>query len=433
MRLAYVSFALGSTLALAGCGDSGTNARPDGPPEPSLDGPPAPGAVTVTVTRGSEPQADVEVYFLAPDSSVVAAVRTDAAGAASAVMAPGGSVTAIDPFERSATSHRLYTYAGVEPGDQLSLHEQGELRRILIDVVAPVDPGAARYVLHTSCQQSSYNITAGGEGHLIEMLDCGTADVLLETRDADGAPRKFLVREGFALINNAVLDLTAASYQALPVATHAYTGVPAGITTVALESTLRSARDLLYRKEAAAPVASGGATLTVERPTLPGMRMVNRSAFSDGGFGRHVVTEWGPSGDHALDVTGALLRAYAAPPRFEAGERAIAWRSAATGETPDAVSAVVALDRFESAGQHWRWHLVGPYTGDRVEFPALPGAAATFVPVAGDAVAIEQLRTTKLAGGYDELRADAFADGADHLLDRPTGRVVHQDLVIAGT
>lgn len=429
MRFAYVSFALGSTLALAGCGDSGTNALPDGPP----DAPPDSGPVTVTVTRGSEPQADVEVYFLAPDSSVVAAARTDATGVASAVMAPGGSVTAIDPFERSATSHRLYTYAGVEPGDQLNLHARGELRRIVIDVVAPVDPGAARYVLHTSCQQSSHDITGGGEGSLIEVLDCGTADVLLETRDADGASRKFLLREGFAMINNAVLDLTAASYQALPGATHAYTGIPAEITTVALDSTLRSARDLLYRKEAAAPVASGAATFTVGRPTLPGMRMVNRSAFSDGGFGRHVVTEWGPSGDYALDVTGTLLRAYAALPRYEAGERAIAWRSAATGETPDAVSAVVSLDRFESAEQHWRWHLVGPYTGDRLELPALPGAAATFVPVASDAVAIEQLRTTKLAGGYGELRAESFADGADPLLDRPAGRVVHQDLVIAGT
>lgn len=54
------------------------------------------GAVTLTVTRNGGPVAGVHTYFLNADNSYVATLDTDTTGTASANMAAGGSVTAID-------------------------------------------------------------------------------------------------------------------------------------------------------------------------------------------------------------------------------------------------------------------------------------------------------------------------------------------------
>jgi len=86
---------------LIACGDDGVRHTPDAAPHdgPTADtGPDAPALpVTLTVTVDGAPQGGVKVYFLNADSSVVLNTVTDATGTASAVMAAGGSVTALFP------------------------------------------------------------------------------------------------------------------------------------------------------------------------------------------------------------------------------------------------------------------------------------------------------------------------------------------------
>src|SRR4051812_16039965 len=104
------------------CGDDGVRHTPDAAPH---DGPitnsDAPGdatalPVSITTTAGNAPVAGVHVYFLNADSSVALATTTDANGTASAVMAAGGSVTAIVPYTQLAfggVSDEIDTYFGV--------------------------------------------------------------------------------------------------------------------------------------------------------------------------------------------------------------------------------------------------------------------------------------------------------------------------------
>src|SRR5437762_2059952 len=91
------------------------DAPPDGPLQP----------VTLSVTYNGAPQMNVRVYFQNADSSMVASTTTDATGTATAVMNPGGFVTAVDAIPAGAGvvagPDVLNTFAGVKPGDQLVL------------------------------------------------------------------------------------------------------------------------------------------------------------------------------------------------------------------------------------------------------------------------------------------------------------------------
>src|SRR4051812_646376 len=114
MRTALASV----VLLVAACGDDGGVRHLDGGPTIDspmmmIDAPVVPQPVTVTVTSGGTPQADVKVYFLANDSSVISNTLTDSAGVASAVMPNGGTVTAVDPYPAPAGGlpsvfHELY-------------------------------------------------------------------------------------------------------------------------------------------------------------------------------------------------------------------------------------------------------------------------------------------------------------------------------------
>src|SRR5512143_11333 len=91
---------LGLTACFVACGDDGNRHIVDAPLQtdgPSIDSPSLL-PVTLTITVNAMPYAGVHVYFQNTDSSVVAMAVTDVTGTASAVMAAGGYVTAVNPF-----------------------------------------------------------------------------------------------------------------------------------------------------------------------------------------------------------------------------------------------------------------------------------------------------------------------------------------------
>src|SRR5262245_25587661 len=111
-------------VLVAGCGDGKHN--PDAAADMTVMPDAATGPVTLTITKEGLPVAGVHVYFQNSNSTLVADATTDAAGHASADMAAGGFVTAINPFDtvQAPTSDDdLRTFAGVKPGDQLVLDQ----------------------------------------------------------------------------------------------------------------------------------------------------------------------------------------------------------------------------------------------------------------------------------------------------------------------
>ena len=92
-----------------------------------VDAPTTPQPVTLTVKSAGAPQANVRVYFVNPDSSLISNTVTDSTGVASALMPNGGYVSAVSPFSAPlptglpVQNESLYTWAGVKPGDHLTL------------------------------------------------------------------------------------------------------------------------------------------------------------------------------------------------------------------------------------------------------------------------------------------------------------------------
>jgi hypothetical protein len=156
-------------LALVGCGDDGNSGRLADAPTGSIDAPTdaagQPDApVTWTVTNSGLPVPGVRVHFLGSDDAMVATVNTEAAGTASAVVAAGGSVTALDPFLLAGggtAPDDIRTFAGVVPGDHLVL--TGSLPLISFTRQGTAVPGAVAYDVVTSCGSGSIS-AAGGSG-----------------------------------------------------------------------------------------------------------------------------------------------------------------------------------------------------------------------------------------------------------------------------
>lgn len=427
MRFAFLVSLL--SVAAAACGDDGVHHLPDAPPAPD------PRTVTLTITRGRAPQPGIEVHFQNADSSLVATVRTDADGVAAAEMDAGGFVTAVGPFEQGVDASTLFSYAGVKPGDELKLNDQSQPDLIGVDVRVSIEPSASYYLLHTSCNFGEYNVSgssgsgsgSSGPGGRIELPACGTTDVLLETQDIDGIPDKYIYLADVAVSEGGTIDLTGQAYRDVADVTYAYTHVPAGVFGVFGVTSLMNATGLSYYRTFGAAVDNGAATTTERRSTPPGVRHLVSSEFFTGGYGTHYVDEWGPAGDYALDLEGMLLREYATRPVFDAADRTLAWTTMPTGVEPDLVYSQLRFVRNET--REWRWHLVAPAGAtDALAFPALPGDAQQFNPLATDAVEYENLQTAKVAGGYDAFREVFFSDRITGVMSSPAGRLVLQNL-----
>src|SRR5690349_19179862 len=98
--IAAASLVLSTLPACGGCNDNDQNGHlADAPPMIDAAGDAANQPVTLTIINHGEPAKNVHVYFLQADGTVAANTHTDGAGVASAMVAAGGSVTAVKPFD----------------------------------------------------------------------------------------------------------------------------------------------------------------------------------------------------------------------------------------------------------------------------------------------------------------------------------------------
>jgi hypothetical protein len=427
-------------LALWGCGDDNGSHPPDAP-HGSDDGgtPDAPittQPVTITVTDGADPVANVAVYFQKADSSLVAMKLTDATGTASQVMDAGGYVTAVDAFRNNElrrrpgrpADHDLHTWAGVKPGDHLVL-PRADFFSTNVDVTVPAFTGALAYLVHYSgsdpdplddapalIQQSGVVTTT------ISLYGNHTmADFLVSAEDGTQEQYVYAANQSTA----AAVDLSALQYTPMTDVTFSVTGLPADLTSAYGDNYLVAPHGLVWQAQSSNDVSSGAVTLTLHRPTPAVTSVLQLDVTDPTEVANSYIVDWKPAAAATtIDATSRRLKVYGTAPAFAQASHSVTWTEGATGADGDA--AIVQMEGSRAVGQtYWNWELVTAHTATGAVFPVLPTGADQYNALADDSTSLQSVRVVKLPGGYDALRAVSLGGSLATLVTSATGQLAY--------
>jgi hypothetical protein len=364
---------------------------------------PGPGGgsgVQVLVTDGRAPHAGVHVIFEDPGDLVVADVMTDAGGLATADLPAGGSVSVIRTFPLPAPGNpprpdAVTTYLGVKPGDRLAL--AGDATDAL--------PTGAVNVLVPSLANGTVNVMAScgsGQGNPpvvpMSVTDCG-AQVAIYAEDADRSA--LFMRAPYG----PNVDVSAATFAPPLSSSITARDVPAG-ESVAVELRLGADGYYFYRTD---PKQVDQAPANVDLPQVSGVDQLTITSVS-GNNRTQVVTTRGAFATGtpiALDASSGLIGTIS-DPTFAPGT--ITWTEESPG-APDLVIASLDVTRSaptNGASNEYVRTVIAPYAGPTLFVPALGGSGALYDATTDDQVATA-LAAVKVTGGYDALRASAFA------------------------
>jgi hypothetical protein len=456
---------------MAGCGDDGgagqlADAPPnttDGQADAPIDAAPSP--VTITVTQSNQPVMGVTVYFQQPDSMLVRDAKTDAAGKASAIVRSGGFVTVIEPQQ-----------VGVCRGSgcaNLDLNSfSPEPDSINFDVSVPNEEVGHLYTLYSSCGQAeigvgnsplqstlrtaragqkraatrALGIAATPVTNTVNLNNCGgTADLLIvATETESGSITGWIYKPNMAVATGVAITIDGDYTQPADVEA-AYTHVPPYNNTLLVERELRSPRGhLLNLSQLSAAVEPDGHTASVTH-SVPGpatlIMVTSTTDQPNEGFGQHRFIDWGPAQAYALDFGAAALPHYSSRPSMDGAAHALIWHQAATGAAPDYVLGTYQasrLDETQSVQHLWTWRIAAPYAPPylddavKIVYPTLPTTIYDYNATADDEPFPLRLTGVKSPGGYDAIRAHAFASVSQQS-DVPAavvgaaGRIVVQD------
>jgi hypothetical protein len=423
-------------VSLTACGEHGST-----PPPPDIVEPPPPvrGPVALTILHDGEPAVGVPVVF--HDAlGLVASVLTDASGLARVEMQGGGFVTAVNPFGTPADGiDDLRTYAAVQVGDLLVLESDSRASTITVPVTAPVDPGAARYQLHTTCGSGSLAVQNGvARGNLV-LTNCNNvADVLLETFDANDAPLRSIFRPGLAVVDGDPLVLPN-GYEPIPNIEVTFSGFDG--KTIAARTALASPLGQLRETSFDVTIGSGVGTKQLALPNILDGRIVTESRpnTDELALGTHRLLDWGPANfNQFINLFDVRLLDITSSPEFFPprsvfwGESAFVATQLESAPPPDDRSAdftIVTL-AITRETKTWRWTLATRHDGPSATLPLLPIELGDLNVAPGDTVEITQLMMAKVPGGYDAVRARIHNSQRleDFIVDPSFGRIIAQDL-----
>jgi hypothetical protein len=429
------SFVLLTSLALTACGGNSVRHFADGPP--ASDAPGGDAAlqpVTLTITNGTTPVPSIHVYFQNADSSLVVDATTDASGTASAVMAAGGYVTAIDPFTAVITNpaHTLETFSAVKPGDHLVLN-QPAVTPITVNISPPFDSNASavRYRAYTSCSATpdgdlltppsavSPAITA------VSLTNCGgMADVLIVVDNGTANPFDFTYAPNTPVSDQATIDLTAATYSATTNRDYTYNNVSNPSQNIDIADILVTSRGAVF--ESIANTSGNPATQTRPIPVFTGASDVMWTMFFPATFGIQNFIDWGPyTSSYTTDFASKIVADYTTYPVYTAATHTLSWTETAAGTTADTTVADLRVNR--PGDTTWAWRLAAPHATSLV-FPQLPTTIHDFNVGTNDIVTFTDLISAKLPGGYDGVRAQVLALQPDQFTTGTTGTLSFQRL-----
>jgi hypothetical protein len=446
MRLKAVLICLASAAAAAvvACGDdNGANKLPDAPPGGSdsalPDTPDPPGSARLTITRDGAGVEGIDVYFQNADSSLVAKVPTDVNGVAEATVMPGGYVTVVNPFvvALGLPQESVQTFAGVQPGDQLVLSQDGRQALTSINILVNQDPSGSQYKMWATCmvllQKSPASMPyyfSQGSGSTErpmaspDLMNCGTkTDVLIESENGSGSGVGWIFKDDVAVSAGVNVDIVDA-YTATPTVTLEYTNVPNTVYSIDAQNLLATSDGVLWLEFL--NVGKGGTSVSYERPAPATATQVFFSQLNIGGITSNQLIDWMPIATApTLSLANGLLRRITAPPTFDIATATASWPEEATGEAPDL--AIAAITAYRTApGLAWTWKLAGPVTGASLQYPTLPADIAQYNLVTDDTAQIYDLTTAKVPGGYNAVRPIVLSKDLGEFYVGASGRAVVQ-------
>ena len=430
------SFAL--FILLTACGGGET---PPIPPDcqPSCTNPPPFAPITLRIMNGT-PVAGARVLFRDEAGRSVDTV-TDLQGIAQTTTDRLTTVTAINPFGPLPDGRDdVRTLVGAAPFDSLQI-DKPPAEEITVDVVAPDDPQAARYELHTTCGRA----TLASETGQVTLRDCnGFADVVWMSIAADGTPLRAITKQSLPVEDGGTIALSN-NYLAVPEHRIDYSGVDDGVDRITARAMVRqTARGITLARDFEATITSGVGTARVLLPNEVGAETIIDSRLARAGeFATHGVFDVNPPSTGTrefIDVFNALLATVTVRPQLDGQE--IAWSEFAfapvvllESSLPDAPppedrnAQFIAFDiSVERGGRRWRWKLIAPHSGGpRVRLPELP---AEFGIEAGDTVTIDRMLLAKSTVGYGFQRPTLLSSQRveDMLFGIGSGRLVYQEL-----
>jgi hypothetical protein len=420
-------------VVVAACGGGGSAGHlPDaavGSADPS---------VTLTVTDLGAPKAGVHVYFVAADGTPVKTVDTGADGSASAVIAEGGSVTALNPFALQAApdpgNGTLVGYLGVKPGDHLVL-SNSDRNAVSFTLTTEKVTDATDYDVATTCGNQSISPAASGAPFAtgtVELEGCqGAADIAIvaskfDTQTNVSTPLLGLFHAD-ATVDGGAVSLTD-SYAALTQLTVTYMNSSLGTPSRVLHAPIIP-RGPIGPFPVHVTGSGGTLTGTIAEPTMAAATSAVTTEF-DLTSGTHKVIEWGPSAaSYTLDLAGVAVRGVVGRPSYDFATGTVVWSETADGATPDSVTTLVGANRTASS-RKWNWLIIAPYTAGKIVLPKLPTDVADWTPVAGDTVTLDHVSLLTVTGGYDALRArniDVGQNDDKTLISGSSGRFVSFD------
>jgi hypothetical protein len=383
----------------------------------SIDAPTTPQPVTLTVTLDGAPQANVRVYFQNPDSSLIANTLTDASGVATALMPNGGFVTAVNAFRAPVPaglpSNEVHIFAGVRMGDHLSLANDGNpTQSVMITGAVDSDSSVVQYGMSSPCGRGFVGNQGSGTppSWSADLRDpCPTTDFIVASFDGGGG----IVHWAYApnTTVSATTNLSAATLTNTP-ATKTYTlnNADAFGGQMQVRQGLASLRGEVMELNTTAydPVINTLLSASLKLPNFTNaIDVVDTSGYQTSDAEHHLLS-WGPfSTTYTVDVAARALVNVTAGPEIDTTLHQLTWTQAATGATPDFVTAWGYASRSEPAPFGWQFWIAAPY-GASVQLPTLPTDVGDFNVGASDSYYMYSLNLGKVPGGYDAVRAHIY-------------------------
>lgn len=404
-------------LSVAACDEDNPVRHLDGGMDAPVmvDAPVAPQPVTLTVMSGGLPKVGVVVHFQKADSTLVATAMTDGTGTAAQVMDAGGYVTTIDGLSlpSGGASHRLTTFAGVKPGDNLVLKDDAfALATMTYTLPTQPESNVGHYEIRTPCGYASLASTGSGftPTGLLSLTSCGaTTDLLVVKYDMTGVVLGFMYQPDLVVVDQGTINLSTTAYSAPMDRTYTFSNKPVGLAPISVRQHVASTKGRLVTL--AGTTAGATAVGTLALPVIPnGIGVVEGSAFSESGS-THQSFDWGPLVTTAYSTDfGARLLVDISGPAYDVATHKLTWDTVVAGVAPDFAMTELRGTRTTTSqdNRFVRWELVAPYAAGAVTYPTLPVGSYDFNWDDDDAPSIDRPQLAKVPGGYDAIRANAF-------------------------
>lgn len=413
---------------------SGFEEVPDGAPSPDAT---ASSFVTIVATASGNPMPDATVYVHDARGVVGGRATTDASG--QATVPPGAYVTLRTPFRGETASFQLLTLADVVAGDIVRFDAVAPPpdEELSFQLTVPEDPGAAGYLVFTTCSDASA-FPPSGTGTLdlaVSIGRCsGLADVAVVSTDDQGRFLRALVATTMVTPGGSVSP--TGSYAVITPSPIIYQDVPSTIAGMLVERTSVSPRGRLATVTAETTATGGTAAVDVAVPVMPDSIEVitTRSIPTPGAFARHSQITWGSPASERTISLGARLRDYATSPLLDLVSRRVDWSETASSDVIPAHASVVLYTVADQLG--WTWRIAAARTGTSLAVPQLPAELdATFAlssrTVIADLAVIGAPPPVEGSGSGNQVEGAVLALRAPATFTG-NGEVLEQSLYYAG-